>query len=144
MAIRTTADKVKDILGDNYDGCKSLIRFIKSANVLTNWLVTCDTAMNGTPVNGEEQLQEIESYLAAHFYEHHDKSYTSKSTGGASGSFKGQYAMILLSTDYGQTAMLLDASGCLAKKSKEAETGQVRKVGMVWLGTQPGNIPTED
>ena len=41
------------------------------------------------------------------------------------------------STHYGQTAKLLDTSGCLAEISKEAETGGKTTVGIDWLGKPP-------
>jgi len=57
--------------------------------------------------------REIELLLAAHFCEHKDQLYTSKSTDGASASFQGQFGMGLLSTKYGQSAVELDITGYL-------------------------------
>lgn len=132
MAIRTTSAEVEAILGDNYDGATVMTPFIRAANVLVNWVANvCDTEA----VNDSDALLEIETWLAAHFYGHHDQMLASKSTGKASGSFQGTTAMCLSSTYYGQTAMTLDASGCLAKRSKEAEEGARRVVGMTWLGS---------
>jgi len=81
--------------------------------------------------------ESVECFLAAHFYAHADQLLQSKSTGGSSGSFQGQTGQVLSSTQYGQTAMLLDVTGLLAKRSKEAETGQKRVAGVSWLGLPP-------
>lgn len=56
----------------------------------------------------------IERWLAAHFYKSSDQAYASKSTADASASYQGQTAMYLEGTKYGQTAVTLDPSGCLA------------------------------
>ncbi|GAF90891.1 unnamed protein product, partial [marine sediment metagenome] len=72
-----------------------------------------------------------------HFYAHADQLYQARSTAGASATFQGQTGMILLSTQYGQTAMLLDVTGLLAKLSKDAEEGGKRKVTAAWLGRRP-------
>lgn len=130
MAIRTSQAKVADILGSNYNGTSPLKPFILTANLLTDWLVTCA----GTGTLSDAELAQIEAYLAAHFYGHQDQFFASKSTGGASGSFQGQTAMILSSSYYGQTALLLDHSGCLAKRNLEALEGK-RTADIQWLGS---------
>lgn len=119
---RTTSAAVQRILGDHYDTqhLPALDPFIKTANVLTNQ-VAAQVVPPTTP-----ELAEIECYLAAHFYAHADQITQSRNTGGASGQFQGQTQMFLSGTQYGQTAMILDSTGYLAKRSKEAETGQRR------------------
>jgi len=132
---RTTSIAVQRVLGDHYDTQHqpALDPFIKTANLLVNQvalqLSSPDTAT----------LAEIECYLAAHFYAHADQITQSKNTGGASGSFQGQTAMVLMGTQYGQTACMLDSTGYLAKRSKEVETGQRRMATISWLGEDPDN-----
>lgn len=134
MPQRTTSADVQAILVTNkqYDGTTDLQPFIDTAVVLTDWLETNDTG--GTL--SETALERIEAYLAAHFYGHADQFFTSKSTGRASGSFQGQTQMVLMSTYYGQTACLLDTTGLLAQRSKDAERGSPVDygVGIEWVG----------
>jgi len=101
-----------------------------SATALTDWLVSVDTE---SKLN-TSLLKQIETFLAAHFYSHEDQRYQAKSTGRANAQFQGQTAMVLASTQYGQTAMLLDVTNQLAKRSKEAETGVRGVAKMHWLG----------
>lgn len=129
---RTNSTDVQAILGDNYDGAKALSTFIRTANILTDRVSTCATSRGITMTS--EELQEIECYLAAHFYGHHDQMYQSRSTGKASGSFQGQTGMALDATKYGQTAKMLDHSGCLATLEKGKATAR-----MDWLGKPPSD-----
>jgi len=124
-----TTDSVAGIL--DIDPAIDLVPFIRTASVLVTWLVSVDTKN----VLTSDLLTEIESYLAAHFYSHRDQLLQSKSTGAASGSFQGQTGMVLNSTQYGQTAMMLDVTGNLAKRSKEVEEGTVHSAKLIWMGT---------
>jgi len=127
MARATDAD-VRAILDDTSDISTSVP--IRAANTLVDWLTnTCDNASLLTTA----QLQEIETWLAAHFYAHADPQFAAKATGGASATFQGQTAMNLSSTQWGQTAMMLDVTGCLAARSKGGN------VGMAWLGKPPSS-----
>lgn len=132
MAIRTTAPAVQSALGPNYDGQQDLEENILTASVLVDELVRCSTAKGLTL--SDELLERIECYLAAHFYGHGDQFYQSRSTQGASGSFQGQTAMGLESTQYGQTALRLDISGCLMGFNKGA------RARAVWLGTRHRDV----
>jgi len=126
---RTTSANVTAILvtDKNYDGSTSLAAFIDTATALVDEVVTC-AAKRGITLSAT-LLELIERWLAAHFYAHADPLYTSRSTQGASGSFQGQTGMHLESTQYGQTAMVLDTSRCLAAINKGGS-----KIGAVWLG----------
>lgn len=129
---RTTSVEVEGILGGNYDGSSSLTRYINAAHAITNWIANvCDTA----DVNDEDQLTLIETWLAAHYYQAMDPGYTSKSTGGASGSFKGQTAKYFEATDYGQRALELDLAGCLLKRQQELMTGNKKTARVLWGGS---------
>ena len=133
MAIRTLAANVVAILVDHYDtpNATDLTAFIATANSLTDAVSTADTG--GILSSGDLEL--IERWLAAHFYGHADQMTQSEGGGGANASFQGQTAMFFESTQYGQTALVLDRTGELARLQKQAEEGK-RSAGMTWLGTR--------
>ncbi len=138
MAIRATPNDVIALLGDNFDEDLSLTPFIATANALVDWLSSKDAESELTAT----LLDLIEQHLAAHFYTHADKVYSARSEGQASGTFQGQTGMVLSSSDYGQNAMLLDVTGNLADRSKQAETGNV-VAGFEWLGQDENRSSTE-
>lgn len=124
---RTTAIKVRDILGDDYhvEKMPNLSPFINAASALIDRVVTCATR-RGRSLDADEQ-ELVETWLAAHFYKYAwDRQLASKSTAGASGSYSGQTAMGFDGTTYGQTAQGLDWSGCLRSMANRA--------GAFWLG----------
>ena len=128
MALRATDSDVRDAA--DLDPTINLLVFMRAANKIVDYVVTQDA--DGLLSTG--LLKDIETFVAAHFAVcNRDKQYTSKSTGGASGSFQGQYAMRLESTDPGQTAMLLDVTGTL-KQLNEARRPKIR---VQWLGKPP-------
>lgn len=120
---RVTQAEVRDIVSN--DSTTDMTPFITAANALTDRVDLLDTE----GVLSEALLKEIERHLAAHFYQSLDPGYTSKSTGGASGSFQGQYGMHLERTPYGQNAMTMDFTGTLAVLNKGKP-----KASMMWLG----------
>lgn len=136
MAARTTSQRVQDVLLDDYgrraDGTyPNLAPRIRAANLLTSRVATA-AAARGVTLSSDE-LAEIETWLAAHFYAVTDKPYESKTTEGAQAKFVGKTGMHLQSTHYGQTAMDLDWSGTLRAVGSE----QRRSVGAFWLGKVP-------
>lgn len=135
---RTNSDLVGAII--ELDSEISIDQFITTANVLTSWLSSQDT----DSLLSTSLLSEIERYLAAHFYSHYDQLYSAKSTGQASAFYQGKTEMVLSSTMYGQTAMLLDVTGILAQRSKEAERGGKIRSSAVWLGTPADSYPRPD
>ena len=78
--------------------------------------MACDIASDS--VLDSDDLEIIERWLAAHLYAHADQLLSSKSTADASGTYQGKTGMGLESTQYGQTAMDMDASGCLRSMNK--------------------------
>lgn len=134
---RTTSSAVEGII--QVDSSIDLSGFIDTATALVDWLESKDTDGELTAT----QLERIECFLAAHFYAHRDQLLQSKSTGKASGSFQGQTGMFLKSTQYGQTALLLDTTGYLADMNKTADSGQRPVAGAVWLGTRYKNDSSE-
>ena len=137
---RTNSEAVRGVMSTDTD--LNLTPFIRTANVLTNWLADQDAALDN--LLDAATLTEIETYLAAHFVAHRDQQYSSKSTGGSSASFQGQTGMVLSATLYGQTAMMLDSTGMLAKRSADASSGVAKvRVSARWAGT-PSQSPLAD
>jgi hypothetical protein len=128
MAVRTDEQRVRDIIDNTTD--IDVTPFIRTANLMTNKVSAGDS-------QGElntNDLVEIETYLAAHFYGIRDQLLSSKSTGGASGSFQGQTGFALDYTAYGQTAMMLDVTGFLSGLNMQVKNGRP-KLQMIWLGS---------
>ena len=113
----------------------NLTEFINTASALVDWVETCDAAKSDELTDA--QLTDIETYIAAHLYAIRDQQYQQKKTGDASATFQGTTGMYLDGTQWGQTAMLLDISGCLAQRNEEMKTGGSKKFSSVWLGTPP-------
>lgn len=133
---RTTDDLVIGVLlsdfGPKRDGTvPSLTRFIKAANLLTSRVATC-AASKGLTLSDEE-LAEIETWLAAHFYTQSDRPYSSTMTDRAQASYQGKTGMGLDSSHYGQTAINLDVSFCLSQINKQ------RRATASWLGKRPAD-----
>jgi hypothetical protein len=133
MAQRTTSAAVQAILGLLYDPnqAPTLVAHMTTATALVDWVVENDSTGLLTPTLAER----VECYLSAHFYAHADQIPQTKSTGGASASFQGQSQMVLSSTQFGQTAMLLDPTGLLQKRCKEVQEGGRRMTKSMWLGS---------
>ena len=140
---RTNAAAVKTLMapGRDYDTRRNpdLSPFIDTASLMVDRVAEC-AEEEGDSLS-DAALELIERWLSAHFYQQSDQGYSSKSTGGASGSFHGQTGMRLEGTKYGQTALDLDHSGCL-----QAITGESRaEASLDWLGKPPSEqIPLRD
>lgn len=131
--VRTVANAVENILLDHYDsdGNPSLVPFIEIATDIVTRVSAC-AATRGATVSSTT-LELIERNLAAHFYLLADQVAKEKVTGDAEVKFQGETGKGLDGTQYGQTAMTLDHSGCLASMSK----GRVASV--MWLGKAPSD-----
>lgn len=118
---RTSDKEVREIIDTNPD--ISMTPFILTASTLVDKVQTLAQA-KGESLTAD-QLREVERWLAAYYYSHRDPQYTSKSTGGASGSFT--------THDYLETAKQLDTSGCLRNllERKQAK--------LTWLGRPPSD-----
>lgn len=128
MSFRTTEDAVRAII-DNTTAI-DMTPFIRIANKL----VTKVHAADSDSLLNTDDLQELETWLAAHFYAHRDQLLQNKSTSGASGGFQGQTGMFFSSTQYGQTALMFDVTGYLSSLQQMAQNGR-KKVQMIWLGS---------
>lgn len=126
---RTTAAKVKAILGPQYDTIANLdlTAFIDTASLMVDQLVECAAAKNKTL--SDSNLEVLETWLTAHFYGSADQFQASRLTGRSEVLFQGITNQGLDSTFYGQNAMRLDPSGCLGA------TNRIVEARVMWLGT---------
>ncbi len=107
--------------------------FIDAASIVVDSVYDCDQAKDG--VLTAAQLVILETWIAAHFYSVMDQKVQQTKTGDTSETFQGVTDMYMSGTQYGQTAIMLDSSGCLARMNKEAKNGGRNKIGFTWLGT---------
>ena len=128
MVYRTTEDAVRAII-DNTTTI-DMTPFIRIANLLVTKVDSADE----NSLLSTSDLVELETWLAAHFYAHRDQLLQNKSTSGASGGFQGQTGMFFSSTQYGQTALMLDVTGYLSSLQQMAQNGR-KKAQMIWLGS---------
>ena len=126
MAQRTNEVAVRAIIDD--DSAVDVAAFIDTAVAVTDYVASQDSAGILTTA----LLFQIETYLAAHFYEHLDPQYTSKVTGDAEGRFQGEFGVGLDSSKWGQTAKRMDVTGTLASMDRGK-----RAVTVSWLGKPP-------
>lgn len=129
---RTSSSLVQGVLGDDYGKLTTgayppLTPYIDTASLLVDDLVAQIIAEGGVALS-DERLEMIERWLAAHAYTKTDPTYSSKSTGGASGSFiRGQKEP----EPYKDMALSLDPSGCLPAILNR------NRVKFFWLGKRP-------
>ena len=141
MAIRTTEELVAGIC-EVEDGI-SLSPFISAASSLVDRVASAsegtDLLQDG-PNSGDktrfDKLQEIETWLAAHFYCILDPRAISENAGPVSASYQSKVDLRLFLTHYGQMAAVLDETGTLeAIQSGDSSGGtSVKTAGVTWLG----------
>ena len=128
---RASEDDLRALVSS--DPSLSVSIFIDTASSLIDKVESCDTANELSA----KDLRLIETWLAAHFYAIRDQQYQAKTTEGASATFQGQTGMYLDSTQWGQQAITLDITQCLAKINAEAKEGGKRTASLEWLGKPP-------
>lgn len=114
---RVTSEEVKEILET-------------TETVFTTWINTANVQVNfllSTPglVTNSDLLEQIELYLAAHYFRIKELQEQRSKTGDSEGTFFGKAGMGLDFTPYGQQAIGLDPSGTLrdlGKPSASMET----------------------
>ena len=126
---RADEQDVRGIVENDPDISMSI--FIETAAELTAYIESC-----AATVPSDNRLKVIETWLAAHFYSIRDQQFQSVNTDGASATYQGQTAMYLDSTHWGQQAITLDTTGCLAGLVQDAKQGK-RQLKMEWLGKPP-------
>ena len=121
MANRTDADAVVAVLDTDLSS-GTVTSFIDTANILvTEYLV-------GEGLS-DALLLEIETYLAAHLVTLRDRRTATEGAGGVSFSYQGNFGMGLDSSQYGQTAQVLDSTGILSKLSDAERISFIAKAG---------------
>lgn len=142
MAQRTTISAVRAILqgGRDYDAAQQdetlLQPYIDTATLMVDRVEACAVA-KGRPLT-EAELERVEAWVSAWSYKNSDQQAASKSNLSASQSFKGQTGMYLESNHYGQQALALDPSGCLAALAMGPKRP---RAGLFW-GGQPASEQT--
>ncbi len=130
MAWRINDDQLRQIVETDVNLDTAI--FIRTANALTNQLAKVDSTpggvggVGGMSLLGPDLLTEIELQLAAHFYSLRDQKYSSKSTGGASGSFQGNVGEGLAGDIHGCNALALDITGWLARINRGVQQVQLQ------------------
>lgn len=112
---RTSEDKVKQLCGTALDE-SAITPFVGIANTF----VTSNLAAKGL---GDDELAQLETMLAAHFFSMaRDRGIAVEDLGDGSWTFDGKTAMGFDATMYGQMAKTYDRSGTLRDLER---TGQV-------------------
>ncbi len=124
MAWRTTQEEVRTVVESDPD--ISMVPFINAASSLTDYVESQDS----DSLLSDSLLQDIEVWLAAHFYSVRDLPYHEKETGDAEAKFQGKTAMGLDFTGFGQTAKVLDLTGTLSR----LDTAPRPVASCSWLG----------
>lgn len=122
---RVTPAEVEEII--EVDATISLTPFITAANELVTELCT-DSGYT------DARLLEIERWLVCHFYRTRDPAVDTEKAGSVSVKYQYKLGLMLMETEYGQRAMLLDTAGNLAQLSKQLEDGESATVSINWLG----------
>lgn len=136
MAIRTTNELVEGVI--SVDDSISLTPFIAAASALVDRVkkVAVDNALllpeESTDPDRDTLLQQIETWLAAHFYAMRKPRPTSETAGPVQASYQSKVDLNLYLSHYGQMAIVLDTTGTLKALSK----GQVQS-SVTWLGKSP-------
>lgn len=108
---------------------------LAAASAITDYVDTCDT----DSVLNNALLKQIETYLTAHLVAQRDPQAKEKWNDEAKDVYQGDFGMHFDSTHWGQTALLLDVSGCLNRLNEEAKIGGKKQVAVLWGGKQPIN-----
>ncbi len=120
--MRTTVEKVTDILDDTELDDEIIESFINSANIF----VTASLSGKGM---SDALLAEIERWLSAHMVAStRERTAKKEAAGTASIEYSGTWGEGLLSTSYGQTAVAMDTSGTLAAIAQGKLTAQIYAV----------------
>lgn len=109
MAWRTTQEEVRSVVTS--DPNINMAPFIKVASNLTDRVESQDS----DSLLSDSLLEDIETWLAAHFYSIRDLAYHEKETGDAKAKFQGKTSMGLDATLWGQQAKTMDLTGTLTR-----------------------------
>lgn len=139
MAARTTPELVKTII--EVDDTIDLGAFISAATTLVDRCCVYEADGETLLDYTSGDLEQIERWLAAHFYRIRDPDLTASTIGQLEDQYEGKVDLRLEVTKYGQMAMLLDTHGGLAalnnglgKVEKVFPQATGRKPRVLWLG----------
>ena len=128
---RTTPALVQEIREWDDTTFPSLTPFINAAsNLITR---VCDPKYDTADADDIATLTIIETWLAAHFYSVADNPVAGSRVGPLYDTYQYKVDLNLASTEYGQTAMIMDVSGALANWNEVVGKGSP-EVGATWLG----------
>jgi hypothetical protein len=127
---RTTTNAVKKIIEVDDKLVTDLDAFTETAASLVDRCEAADPSVSAAT------WELVERWLAAHFYAILDPRYTEEEADTVSAKYQQKTGMFFKGTMYGQQAMMLDPSGCLAAISAKAEKGEPRNIQVL-------NIPRE-
>ncbi len=123
MPTRTDSAAVCAVLETSLDD-DQIDPFIQTANIMvTEYLAGSDCALS------DAILKEIETYLAAHFVTLRDRIVQREAADGVSFDYQGATDMGLDSSQYGQTAQILDSCGKLTQLSDADRVSFLAKAG---------------
>lgn len=141
MAVRTTPELVAGII--EVDEEIPLAPFISAASSLVDRVESYaeenDLLKDGPDTDDKtrlEKLQEIETFLAAHFYTLRDPRTVSEGAGSVNATYQSRVDLRLFTSHYGQMACTLDETGILEEIN--AGKGKRRRAGVIWLGKKCG------
>jgi hypothetical protein len=117
---RATEAEVLEIMDTTLTG-EQITPFLRSANQL----VTSTLVDKGYT---DDDLQEIEMWLAAHFATARYPQIAQEKVGDAAVHYEGKSGMGLESSRYGQTAMSLEYQGTLARLNKGVGLAEIKVI----------------
>lgn len=117
MAVRVTADEVKEIMDGLTASDPVIESFIVAASAVVDKVFAGDTEI------GTTLTKELEKWLAAHFIASTIFRQSAKEKlGEADITYVGKWGENLASTSYGQTVRLLDITGKISQIGKSTAT----------------------
>lgn len=124
---------VEAIVEVDEDVTTTLAPFIAAAKVL----------LDAATVNSdytEATYDLIHTWLSAHFYCIRDNRRSSETADKVREEYQYKLGIGLDCTMYGQTAIMMDTEGGLAKINKENKNGGKKSVSVTWVGTDPDEV----
>lgn len=120
MANRTTENAVNAILDTSLE-LEDLTPFIETANIIVS-------ARCSDSEYSDEELTEIERWLAAHLVCVKDPQIAKEKVGEGDWTYDGKTGMGLDSTRYGQQVRMIDYKGTLAEIDKPQGDGEIKAI----------------
>ncbi len=134
---RTTSALVEGII-ENSESI-TLTPFIEAANLL---VTQCCTDL--TEDYTSDELEKIETWLAAHVFTIRDMRAEYERAGSVSEKKQSKVDLGFDTSHYGQMAMRLDYHGGLAKLNVEVKKGAAKIFVGLWMGTEKPTVEDDD